>query len=86
MLPAAAAGLTQSAALDLFPPEASSHRLTKAAQAVRVKHHLSEALLLIMQAAAAAVGHPKTWLVPGVLAAAGLAVMALLTSARITAL
>jgi hypothetical protein len=60
MLPAAAAGLTQSAALDLFPPEASSHRLTKAAQAVRVKHRLLGALPLITQAVAVVVGHLKT--------------------------
>jgi hypothetical protein len=54
MLPAAAAALTRSAALDLFPP------LTEAAQAVRVKHRLLVALPLITQVAAVAVGHPAT--------------------------
>jgi hypothetical protein len=58
MLAAAAAGLTQSAAWHLLPP------LTAVAQAVRAVHHLLEALLLITQVAAVAVGHLQTRLAP----------------------
>jgi hypothetical protein len=58
MLAAAAAGLTQSAAMACFLT------LTAVAQAVRVKHRLLGALPLITQVAAVAVGHLKTGLAP----------------------